>query len=69
MESEHLFQNKILDEKAAALFVGLAVKTLQARRAAHMPPAYVKIGRSVRYRVADLAAFLSDHRIDPERSA
>lgn len=57
----------VFDEKEAASYLGLSVKTLQARRAAHKAPAFLKIGRSVRYRVMDLDAFLAAHRIDPER--
>lgn len=57
----------VVDEKQAATYVNLSVKTLQARRAAHKAPAFLKIGRSVRYRLADLEAFLAAHRVDPER--
>ena len=57
----------VVDEKQAASYVNLSVKTLQARRAAHKAPAFLKIGRSVRYRMADLDAFLAAHRVDPER--
>ena len=56
----------VVDEKKAAAYVGLSVKTLQARRATHKVPAYIKVGRSVRYRIADLDAFLAAHRVDPE---
>jgi len=56
----------VLDEKQAASYLDLSVKTLQARRAAHKAPAFLKIGRSVRYRLADLDAFLAAHRVDPE---
>jgi hypothetical protein len=56
----------VVDEKQAASYVNLSVKTLQARRAAHKTPAFLKIGRSVRYRLADLDTFLAAHRVDPE---
>jgi predicted DNA-binding transcriptional regulator AlpA len=59
-------QHVVVDEKQAASYVNLSVKTLQARRAAHKAPAFLKIGRSVRYRMADLEAFLAAHRVDPE---
>jgi len=62
-------QYVVVDEKQAAAYVNLSVKTLQARRAAHKPPAFLKIGRSVRYRLVDLDAFLSAHRVDPEARA
>lgn len=59
-------QYVVVDEKQAASYLDLSVKTLQARRAAHKAPAFLKIGRSVRYRLADLDAFLAAHRVDPE---
>lgn len=60
-------QHEVVDEKQAAAYVNLSVKTLQARRAAHKAPAFLKIGRSIRYRLVDLDAFLAAHRVDPER--
>lgn len=62
-------QYVVVDEKQAAAYVNLSVKTLQARRAAHKAPAFLKIGRSIRYRLVDLDAFLAAHRIDPEANA
>lgn len=59
----------VVDEKRAAAYLDLSVKTLQARRAAHKAPPFLKIGRSVRYQVADLDAFLFAHRVDPEARA
>jgi len=53
-------------EKDSATYLGLSVKTLQARRAAHKAPPYIKVGRSVRYLKEDLDAFLAACRIDPE---
>lgn len=60
---------EVVDEKQAAAYVNLSVKTLQARRAAHKAPAFLKIGRSIRYRLVDLDTFLSAHRVDPEARA
>ncbi len=54
-------------EKESAIYLGLSVKTLQARRAAHKAPPYIKVGRSVRYLKEDLDAFLTACRVDPER--
>jgi predicted DNA-binding transcriptional regulator AlpA len=56
----------VFDEKAAAAYVGLSVKTLQARRCAHKAPPYIKVGRSVRYLKSDLDALLAGCRVDPE---
>jgi len=68
MSDDHAARH-VVDEKQAAAYVNLSVKTLQARRAAHKAPAFLKIGRSIRYRMADLDAFLSAHRVDPEARA
>ena len=56
----------VLNEKAAAAHVGLSVKTLQARRSAKQGPAYVRVGRSVRYLASDLDAFLAGCRVAPQ---
>ncbi|WP_243438983.1 helix-turn-helix transcriptional regulator [Fundidesulfovibrio soli] len=56
----------ILDERQAAQFLGISVRTLQARRLKCQPPPFVKIGRSVRYRLADLERFIAENRIDPQ---
>ena len=56
----------IYNEKEAAHYVGLSVKTLQARRFRHEAPAYIKAGRSIRYDQKDLDAFLAACRVDPE---
>ena len=61
MSSPH----KSLNERAAAEHLGLSVRTLQKRRFERQDPPYLKIGRSVRYRLEDLDAFLDAHRIDP----
>ncbi len=53
-------------EKESAIYLGLSVKTLQARRAAHKAPPYIKVGRSVRYLKDDLDSFLAACRVDPE---
>lgn len=58
-----------LTERAAADFIGLSVRTLQKRRFERQDPPYLKIGRSVRYRLEDLDAFLAAHRIDPGQGA
>lgn len=47
-----------LDEHEAARVLGFTVKTLQKRRWLRQPPAYLKVGRKVRYRLSDLQAYL-----------
>lgn len=50
----------------AARRLGLAAGTLGNKRAAGQGPAWVKYGRSVRYRPEDLDAFVSAHRVVPD---
>ncbi len=57
-----------LTERAAADYIGLSVRTMQKRRFERQDPPYLKIGRSVRYRVEDLDAFLEAHRINPAQT-
>ena len=52
--------------REAAQYLGLAKITLDTWRSKGKPPAYVKIHRSVRYRRADLDAFILEHRVTPE---
>ncbi|KUG29975.1 hypothetical protein ASZ90_000116 [hydrocarbon metagenome] len=59
----------LIGEKEAASYIGLSVKTMQARRMNHLPPVFVKMGRSVRYRLEDLDAFVAAHVVDPSRAA
>ncbi len=52
-------QEKLLDEKGAARFLGLSVYTLRNWRHQLRPPNYVKLGgRAVRYRLDDLEEFI-----------
>lgn len=52
--------NDLLDEKEAARYLGLSGNTLRNWRAMKQGPATQKIGkRAVRYRFADLEAFIA----------
>ena len=52
-------------EKEAARILGWSVKTLQNRRWLRQEPRFHKIGRSVRYKVADLEAFIDACAVEP----
>jgi Helix-turn-helix domain len=52
-----------LNETQAAEILGLSVRTLQAWRVRGGGPAYVKIGRSVRYQRRVLLAFQEQHTV------
>lgn len=49
----------LLNEKAAAERLGLAVKTLQKWRWTGGGPVFAKLGGTVRYRVSDIDAFVA----------
>lgn len=55
-------------EREAAKLLNWSVKTLQARRFNGRPPAYLKIGKSVRYTSADLQAFMDSCRVEPSQA-
>ena len=54
-----------VSEKEAAELLGFSVKTFQNRRWLRQEPAFLKIGRKVRYRVSDLEAFLETCTVAP----
>lgn len=49
----------LLDNDGAAEFIGASPKTLPRWRWAGTGPAYLKVGRSIRYRRSDLEAWLA----------
>ncbi len=62
----------LLNEDQAAAMLGVSVSTLIKLRAAcrhntsgRQGPAYVKLGKSVRYRIADLEAWIEDSIVRP----
>lgn len=53
-----------VNESLASEITGLAVRTLQQRRWLGKPPAYLKVGRLIRYRVSDLEKFLDSCTVE-----
>jgi hypothetical protein len=53
----------VLNEKQAAEFLSVSVRTLQAWRVRGVPPPFVKIGRAVRYQRRALLKFLEQHTV------
>jgi hypothetical protein len=53
------------DEKQAAEFLGCSVAALRKWRLYGVGPAYVKVGRLVRYAEADLTAYVDANRVEP----
>ena len=54
---------EIVREEPAADIVDLSVSTLQKMRVRGDGPPFLKIGRSVRYRVSDLQAWAASKRV------
>lgn len=50
-----------LDTRAAADFLGISPRTLEGLRVRGGGPRFLKIGNSVRYRLASLEEFLRQH--------
>jgi len=57
----------VIDDHGAANELGIAVQTLRNWRCKCRGPAYLKIGRSVRYQVKDIEEYKRKKRIDPEK--
>jgi hypothetical protein len=49
-------------------YIGLGLWWLKQARRKGTGPAYIRIGRTIRYRVADLDAWLLKHRIETRES-
>ena len=56
----------LLTTEQAAEFLGKSVSAMTIDRCRCTGPAYFKLGRSVRYDLSDLEAWLESCRIDPE---
>jgi predicted DNA-binding transcriptional regulator AlpA len=55
--------NPLLDEKAVAKILGLSIQTLRNDRNTKMRIPFIKIGRSVRYRIEDIEDLIESNRI------
>jgi predicted DNA-binding transcriptional regulator AlpA len=60
-------EDKIIDEKIAADYLGLAVQTLRNWRNQCKGPPYIKLGKAIRYRTGDLDEYTKNRRIDPTK--
>lgn len=57
---------KYVNDVEAAKIAGLSPQTLRNWRQLGRGPNYIKLGRSVRYSLADLISWLESHKIRPE---
>jgi len=55
-------------EPDAAHYIGYTQSALRKWRCEGRGPAYVRAGRSVRYRISDLDRWLETHRVEPDAS-
>lgn len=58
----------VVSEREAALFLGLALRTLQNRRWRGLPPRFMRLGRAIRYKVSDLEDYLDSCLVEPRQS-
>jgi len=64
-ETTKATSNQPLTETEAAVRLGLKVATLRAWRNQGRGPAYVRLGRAVRYLAIDIEEFLQSNRHSP----
>jgi Helix-turn-helix domain len=68
MNSTTVDPDALLTEAEAADFLRLSVRTLQAWRLRIAGPAFVQVGRAVRYRRRDLIAWIDVNTVSPSRA-
>lgn len=61
--------NQPMTESEAAARLGLKVATLRAWRHQGRGPAYVRLGRAIRYLPVDVDEFLNSNRHNPRQTA
>lgn len=68
-EAANAITNQPLTEIEAAGRLGLKVATLRAWRHQRRGPAYVRLGRAIRYLAIDIDDFLNSNRHSPRSNA
>jgi excisionase family DNA binding protein len=59
----------LLSQAEAAEYLNIPEQTLRVWRHRHLGPAYLKVGRHVRYRTADLDRFAESRVVEPQGAA
>jgi predicted DNA-binding transcriptional regulator AlpA len=59
-------EKKYIDERKVSEITGLALPTLRNDRSTQRRIPYIKIGRSVRYSLDDVIAFMESHKIQSQ---
>lgn len=60
---------QLLNNQEAAAFLGVSPDTLPRWRWAGTGPAYILVGRSIKYKVSDLEAYLKTRTVLPRNQA
>jgi hypothetical protein len=68
MASRRIVSATMLEEEAAAAYLGFQPVTLRAWRRQGRGPAYIRTQRAIRYSRADLDAWLILHRVETRES-
>jgi hypothetical protein len=58
--------SSVVVERDAARYIGFTSAALRKWRREGRGPAYIRFGRSVRYRIADLDHWLDTYRVEPD---
>lgn len=61
----HYGDDALLTEVQASDLLFLSVRTLQTWRSERFGPAYIRVGRAIRYRLGDLLAWIEANKISP----
>lgn len=67
MDRREQVDKPILTDREAAEYLGFQTQTLAVWRMKGKGPAYIKCGRSIRYRVSDLERWLSERTVNHVR--
>ena len=64
-----LIERRLVNEREAARLVGFSVAALIKWRREGRGPRYIRVGRSIRYRVSDLVEWIQRHTVGQSSSA
>lgn len=59
----------LVNERGAADYLGMNIRTIQSWRQQHKGPRFIRIGTHVRYRIEDLEQFVISNAVEPQRAA
>lgn len=68
MSSRQQLEDRYITEAEASRITGRALSTLRNERSAGRGIPYCKVGRSIRYLLDDVYAFMERHKIQPRQN-